>query len=739
MPLPKSENFSFVVDGFSPKTLYVLRFAGDEGLSRLFEYQIDVVSEQADLDLENMLHKPAALTVHGKNGDSSIQGIVARVEQRHGFHGYYFYQVTLAPKLWQLTRVHQNQIFLDQTLPQIIESLLQEGGLNADDYELRLMKDYPSWEYICQYRENHFQFLSYYLEKYGLYYFFDHTVKGGKLIITDTKLSHQPAPEAATVDFSPPSGLEPDYGLEIFYTFFCQQQLGLKNITLKDYYFEKPSLDLTSRSEVNAKGQGEIYLYGEHFRTQEEGRDLADIRAEEQRCREKVFIGQGNVPYARPGYTFQLQDHFRSDYNQDYLVTDVLPEGDQSNFFSGFGLESVMPPTTTKPYFRSQVTAVGKNIQFRPPRRTPKSRFYGTLHATVDGSQSAQYAELDSQGRYKVILPFDLSGRKDGKASTWLRMIQPYTGSNHGQHFPLHKGTEVLLTFIDGDPNRPMIAGAAPNPDNPSVVTSDNSTQSRLTTSGGNKIHIEDQEGSQRILFQTPTANSWFRMGSPNDPPAASDSGHDIDDVDVDEMTTVEGFKIYSHDSLDVEVKTYNELVLGERSEIVFGAESEMTFGLYFELIPVFKIAIGGLKWSYDTMDTEIKTLKNEIHELRTNITSIQNRMIGVGNNIRGISNELDTERNRITALDTRITAEETNLQATNQTITTNKTAIEASVERVQASATKTITSEIKAVTSKIDSIALDVKAIDSKVETIDSKIYTAELEVAVVDSLTIT
>ena len=177
-----------------------------------------------------------------------------------------------------------------------------------------------------------------------------------------------------------------------------------------------------------------------------------------------------------------------------------------------------LAPGEEEPFYRNRFTAIPASVQFRPERVTKKSRFFGLMNAKIDAAGSGQYAELDDLGRYKVILPFDLSGRKDGKASAWLRMMQPYAGSDHGMHFPLHKGTEVLLAFIDGDPDRPVIAGAVPNPATPSPVTGDNQTMAVLQTGGKNRIAIEDKDGSQRILLQTPVADSWIRMGAPNDP-----------------------------------------------------------------------------------------------------------------------------------------------------------------------------------------------------------------------------
>ena len=175
--------------------------------------------------------------------------------------------------------------------------------------------------------------------------------------------------------------------------------------------------------------------------------------------------------------------------------------------------------------------------------------------------EAASMPKLDEQGRYKVRMPFDINEEhREGKASSFVRMVQPYAGSDHGMHFPLHKGTEVLLTFIDGDPDRPVISGAIPNPETPSPVKAENQTMAGIRTAGQNKIAIEDRDGNQRILLQTPTDNTWIRMGTPNDPPGLEldgDAGTTAPDASV-----ASGIKINTSGDL-------TETVKGKKTEII--------------------------------------------------------------------------------------------------------------------------------------------------------------------------
>jgi hypothetical protein len=158
--------------------------------------------------------------------------------------------------------------------------------------------------------------------------------------------------------------------------------------------------------------------------------------------------------------------------------------------------------------------AIPAQVQYRPARRTERPRIEGTLSGFVDAEGSGKYAELDDQGRYKVQVPFDLTDKRAQRASAWLRFATPYAGRDEGMHFPLRKGSEVLLSFEGGDPNRPIIIGAVANSEHANVVTNRNATYNILRTGGDNLLEMEDQEGSQHIVLKTPVKNSFLAMGA---------------------------------------------------------------------------------------------------------------------------------------------------------------------------------------------------------------------------------
>lgn len=499
MSFRKRKQFRFVSNALPEDSFKVARFKGVEGISKLYEFDIILVSEEPDIDLKSVLQNPAVLTILRGDMDFPIHGILSAFEQLHEAREQYFYRAVLVPRLWQADLYHENQLFLDKTVPDIIEEILKQAGLTADDYELRLTRKYPVWEYICQFRETDFDFISRWMEREGIYYYFEQSEKMEKLIITDSSVSHKNIPGDTNVYYSPPSALIPKEE-EIVRAFVCKQGALPKKVILKDYNYRKPSLELKAEAEVDPRGRGEVYFYGEHFKEPEQGRALANIRAEELRCNEKIFYGESTAPNLCPGFFFVLNDYYRDDYNQKYLVTEIVHEGTQAGIELAVMEKGPAEEENVDGYINS-FTGIPRDVQYRPELKTEKPRFYGTMNAKVDAAGDGQYAEIDDQGRYKVILPFDLSGREGGKASRWIRMMQPYAGADYGMHFPLHKDAEVMLSFVDGDPDRPIINGSVPNPDTMSPVTAANQTQSMIRTAGGNELHFDDQKGQENVYL----------------------------------------------------------------------------------------------------------------------------------------------------------------------------------------------------------------------------------------------
>ena len=505
MALLTQRKFSFTSKAAAEDTFAVVSFTGSESLSVPYRFDLVLVSEKTDLDPRTVLNNAAAFTIHRDNEqDVVFNGILTQFEETREVNGYLFYRAILAPKLQRLSLAQHNQVFLDQPVPKIIEAVLKDAGLASGlDFEFKLQGSYQPLEYVCQYSESYLNFIARWAEREGIYYFFEQSEQGEKIIFTDTKISHTDLSQGKDLIYNPQSGLDSFQTKEVVKSFFCKHSLLPQKVYLKDYNYRKPSLTMEGSAEVDDEGWGEHYLYGEHFTSPAEGNRLAKIRAEELLCRKSVYYGASSIPFLAPGFTFDLTEHYSKKSNQKYQLIGVSHEGHQTGYLVS-GISSAIGTRSEPMFYANTFTAIPSDTQFRPERTAAKPKISGTFNAKVDAASSGQYAELDDQGRYKVILPIDRSGRGSGKASAWCRMMQPYSGADYGMHFPLHKGAEVLLTFIDGDPDRPIIAGSVPNPETASPVKGGNQTQSIIRSGGKNQLHFEDQQGSEQIyLFGT--------------------------------------------------------------------------------------------------------------------------------------------------------------------------------------------------------------------------------------------
>jgi type VI secretion system secreted protein VgrG len=503
-----------VISSALPSTTRVLAFRGTEAISAPYELQIHLWIEDPAFDMGAAIGADMTLSIHREDGQPCVfHGVLATIETVDDLERGSVYRTSLVPRLWQLSLTQHSRVFVGQTAPAIIEETLKAAGMTSADYELKLTGTYSPLEHVCQYRESNLAFLSRRMEREGIYYFFVQGESRERLVVTDDKSFHPPF-AAAPVRYHRVAGAGAG-SVEGLRSFTCKHTTLPGSVVVKDHDYLRPALDVSGRWAVSDRGE-ELHLHGENFVTPEEGQRLARIRGEELKARQTVFRGVGNTPLLRPGHSFALQEHPRQGVDGEYLTTELVHTGHHLGGVAGvkalLGLEEEPDEV-----YRVEVVAIPKGVQFRPGRRTPTPRIYGTERAVVDGPADSDYAQLDEHGRYLVKMHIDESPARDGKASARVRMMQPHGGSPESFHFPLRKGTEVLLSFEGGDPDRPVIAGVVPNLVNPTGVTSANATRNILQTGGRNRFQLEDREGKQHVRFSTPHLNSFLHLGAPND------------------------------------------------------------------------------------------------------------------------------------------------------------------------------------------------------------------------------
>jgi type VI secretion system secreted protein VgrG len=417
------------------------------------------------------------------------------------------FRAQIVPELWLLGNTMHSRIFTDRSVPDVLRAVLAENGISAS---FDLTRSYPTEEHVCQYRESDLDFVSRWMEREGMYYYFEQGEGREQLVVTDdnaTAIALLPRP----VRFYAQAGRDATVGGSIR-SLTCEHTALPAGVRLRDYDYAKPALDLSGAAAVAQGGRGQISRYGERFFSAGDGQRLAEVRAQALRARQVVFHATGSATHLRPGYLFEIEDHPRPAFNAEYLATSVEHHLNQA---AGTPEIQDLLGGVADEVYRVTARAIPASVQFRSEERTPWPRIYGFENAVVDGPAASEYAQIDDQGRYAVKLHFDESALRDGKASTRVRMLQPHGGSPEGFHFPLRKGTEVVCTFLGGDPDRPVIAGVVHNAVTPSAVTAANHTTNVIQTGGRNRFELEDRAGSQRVTLSTPTQSTFLAMGAP--------------------------------------------------------------------------------------------------------------------------------------------------------------------------------------------------------------------------------
>jgi type VI secretion system secreted protein VgrG len=494
----------------------VLAFRGDEELGRSFEYDVYFTVGEHDalaLDPERVLGKGASLTIGVESGAAEVSGCVAEIELLEDVPSAVF-RMRVVPPLWFLRRSAHNRVFVDESVPDILSRVLTQAGLAADAFELRLDRRYKKREHVCQYQESDLDFVERWMQREGLYYFFDHGAPGSKLVICDSPSDHAPG-RADPIAYHPVMSADESSG-QHFRVFRASLTALPKEVAEADYNYLTPDTKVDGSEPVATELGAEVRRWAVNEADADGAARVAKLRAELELSRRTRYVAKGRELSIHAGFTFGLERHPAAELDREYLAVRVVRWGQLS-----------APHDRIVPFFTPEeaaelgrelvhveIEAIASDVQFRPARRTPWPRAAGLELGLVDGADDSDYAQLDEHGRYLVKLMMDENPSPAGKASARIRMIQPHGGKQEGWHLPLRKGTEVLIAFIGGDPDRPVIAAAVPNALTPSPVTRANSTKNVLQTGGESRIEIEDLPGQQYIDVSTPPESTFLHLGA---------------------------------------------------------------------------------------------------------------------------------------------------------------------------------------------------------------------------------
>ena len=491
--------------------LDVLAFEGDEALSQPFRYRIEFTSADHAISKEMMLMKAASLTLQapvaqgfGINVQQPvrvIQGVVTGFERLSTSRDETHYALTLQPRLALLNRSHQNAIYQDQSVPQIVEKILRERhGLRGQDFLFSLTKTYPRREQVMQYGEDDLRFITRLLGEVGIWFRFT----------ADTRLhidvaefcdSQQGYEKGLTLPSVPPSGQQ-SAGVDAVWEMACRHRVVEQQVSTRDYNYREATADMNAQVDVT-RGEtttfGEAYHWGDNYLTAgnvhdrhpapESGAFYARLRHERYLNGQTRMQATTSCPTLCPGQVLKVTggEEVAGEFAEGVLVTAMHSHARRD---ADFAVEFAGIPDSP-------------DVGYRPePGARPVMA--GTLPARVTSTrENDTYGHIDKHGRYRVNMLFDRARWETGFESLWVRQSRPYAGDTYGLHLPLLAGTEVAIGFEDGNPDRPYIAGVLHDSAHGDHVTIRNDKRNVLRTPANNKIRLDDERGKEHIKVST--------------------------------------------------------------------------------------------------------------------------------------------------------------------------------------------------------------------------------------------
>jgi type VI secretion system secreted protein VgrG len=489
--------YLFKISGVKSELL-VIRFDLSEGVSVPYELSVELASDD-EVKMDDALGKEGFLTLSGDGGDRIVHGVVDRFEHTGNRGRFGLYRARVVPYLQWLSLERDCRIFQNKSVPDIVKLVFQDSKLPADRFDFRLKESYAPVEYCVQYRETDLAFVSRLLEEEGIFYFFEHSDTKHLLVFADGTVAYKEIAGESGVTYNFSQGMAPTE--ECVYRFAFSRQVRSGKMTRRDYNFEKPTLDLKKEEQAKVHEKLEVYDYPGRYVEPDRGKQLSKVRLEESMTYYETAEGESTCVRLVPGFKFSLSDHEHGEYNREYFLTKLVTRGEQPQSLqekagSGGGEFS----------YSSRFTAIPASVPFRPARVTPKPLVEGIQTARVTGP-GGEEIYTDKYGRVKVKFHWDRGDDKDEKSSCWVRVSSTFAGTQYGAIFTPRIGHEVVVDFLEGDPDRPLITGSVYNADRmppyelPGEKTkSTTKTDSSLGGGGFNELRFEDKKGSEEIF-----------------------------------------------------------------------------------------------------------------------------------------------------------------------------------------------------------------------------------------------
>ena len=500
-------DFTLKVGELDTEVLKVTRFEGTEGISELFSFHLELCSDNSDIPFADVVGKPCVLEIGGVNGSRFVNGIIRQFARTGEGSHLTNYAAEIVPVHWLLTKRYRARIFQesncsDMTVRGIIEKVLTDAGIPDSAYRFALQGEYTAHEYIVQYRESEFDFISRLMEHEGIFYFFEHAVDGHTMVIADSGVAHVATPNQAEFVFRDISGLRSEDDQEYFFNVEDRQEIRTGSVSLDDFNFKQPPLQLRTNQSADEYSSLFFNEYPGQYDDASVGNRYTQARLEEFQCGRRVQRMTSNIRVLLPGFKYTLQEHPSDALNGEYLVTHLTHRVSQVQSAEEEAAEG------QEVKYDVEVRTIPAEVPFRSPRKTPRPVVEGSQTALVVGP-AGEEIYTDKYGRVKVQFHWDQEGQYNENSSRWIRVSQGSAGGQYGIMFLPRVGHEVVVDFLEGNPDEPIITGRVYNNDlMPPYTLPDEKTKSVIKThsskggGGTNEIRFEDLKDKEQLFIQ---------------------------------------------------------------------------------------------------------------------------------------------------------------------------------------------------------------------------------------------
>ncbi|WP_447753462.1 type VI secretion system Vgr family protein [Pseudomonas nicosulfuronedens] len=535
---------------FSDPDVRFRSLRGKQSLSSLYEFDVQVLCSNHGLDSKQTLGTALTLNIAQSRGQArQLGGQVTRMEmlgRESSTSRDYIYRLTVRPWLWFLTCTSDCKIFQKKNVVEILEEVFSDYDFPLDK---RLKATYRQWEYCVQYQETDFNFVSRLMEQEGIYYYFEHGEGGETLVLSDDISAHATLPDHAMLPYLPPDRLvnAGEIGVGDWQS---GEEVRPGSYMVGDYDFAKPRADmrqLRATPQRHANDQFEMYDWMGGFIDQAHAENYSRIRLEEAQALRERTQASSRLPGIQPGYTFTLSGHPRSTENRSYLVVSADYDFREGGYASG----------SDPARYDTRLVVQPAAHPYRAPRITPFPFTHGPQTAVVVGPQGEEIW-TDQYGRIKVQFHWDRYGQNNENSSCWVRVSSNWAGSNFGGLQIPRIGQEVVVDFINGMPDRPLIIGRVYNADQmPPFSLPESRTQSGIVTrsfeqgsvENANMLRFDDKRGAEQIKLH-------------------AERNFDVT-VENDENHTVQGnINTHALQSINQQTPTYTEAINSSTSVV---------------------------------------------------------------------------------------------------------------------------------------------------------------------------